>query len=284
MKKLILRSIGILFFVSMLPASMDAQPTFIKNKIKKKIEEKMIEEHAEPQREKGREALKGVTYENDSRFPEVKNRVKATIDMQMKSFNNKGQAKDEINSKLVFGPSGECMVMNVGAKDESWMIFNYDDAANYMVDVKSKSATKMPMINIGSMVKGIAKSMPSAEEPQGTWTKTSEKQNINGFNSTKYVYKDQDGTSMDIWATNDISLDLSDNFMFGGHIMDYAVDVNENAVVDPNVPRGMMVRNIAYDKKARPTSQMDITKFEKSYDAKYFDLSGFKINDVMSGL
>ena len=284
MKKLLIRSLGILMFVFILPITAEAQPGFIKNKIKRKVQQDMKEKHVEPQREKGREAIKDVTYENDTRFPAAKNRVKATIDMQMKSFNNKGKAKDEINSKLIFGPVGECMVTNVGTKDENRMIFNYEDAANYMVDVQNKRATKMPLINIGGMIKGMAKAMPSAEESQGTWEKTSEKQNINGFNSTKYIYKDNDGTSMEIWATNDISIDLSDNFLFGGHIKDYAADLKSETVSDPNSPRGMMVRNISYDKKSRPTSQMDITKFEKSYDAEYFDLSGYQITDVLGGL
>lgn len=284
MKKLIINSLGILMLVIMLPASVSAQPGFIKNKIKQKIKEDMHEKHVEPQREKGREALKGVTYENDKRFPALENRVTATIDMQMKSFNNKGKVKDEVNSKLIFGPAGECMVTNANNKDETRMIFNYEDGANYMVDVNNKRATKMPMINFGNMAKSMAKAMPSVESPQGTWQKTSETQNINGFNSRKYIYSDKDGSSMEVWATNDISIDLSDNFLFGSQIKDFAVDVQGSTVADPNAPQGMMVRNISYDKKSRPTSQMDITKFEKNYDAKYFDLSGFEVNDVLSGL
>lgn len=281
MKKLLSKPLILLLILGFgSSAVVDAQPTSVKRKVK----ESMKEEYAEPQREKGREAIRGVSYENDTRFTDTENRVQATIDMQMKSYKKNGKTKDEINSKVIFGPSGECMASHIGTNDESRIIFNYADAANYIVNVEDKTAMKMPLINVGKMVKGMAQAMPDPEEPEGSWKKTSEQQTINGFNSQKYVYTDNDGTSMEIWATKDITIDLRDNYLLGTQIKDYAIEMEGKPNSDPNIPRGVAVRTLSYDKNGNLTTQMDITQFEKSYDPVYFDLSNYKVIDIIDKL
>jgi hypothetical protein len=260
--------------------AVDAQPP----SVKRKVQESMEEKYAEPQREKGREAIRGVSYENDTRFTDVENRVEATIDMEIKSFKKNGKEKDKTNTKIIFGPSGECMATGYGTNDETRIVFNYADAANYVVNVKDKTAMKMPLINVGKMVNRMSQAMPDAEEPHGSWKKTSEQQTINGFSSEKYVYTDNDGTSMEVWATQDITIDLRDNYLFGTQIKDYGIEMEGKQNIDPNIPRGMAVRTLSYDKNGDLTNQMDITKFDKSYDPAYFDLKKYKVIDIIDKL
>lgn len=260
--------------------AVDAQPPGVKRKVK----ESMKEKYAEPQREKGREAIRGESYENDKRFTDVENRVEATIDMQIKSFKRNGKEKDKTNTKIVFGPSGECMATEYGTSDESRIVFNYADAANYVVNVKDNTAMKMPLINVGKMVKRMAHAMPDAEDADGSWKKTSEQQTINGFSSQKYVYTDNDGTSMEVWATEDLTIDLRDNYLFGTQIKDYGIEMEGKQNIDPNFPRGLAVRTLSYDKKGNLTTQMDITQFDNSYDPTYFDLKNYKVIDIIDKL
>lgn len=260
--------------------AVDAQPPGVKRKVK----ESMKEKYAEPQREKGREAIRGESYENDKRFTDVENRVEATIDMQIKSFKRNGKEKDKTDTKIIFGPSGECMATEYGTKDESRIVFNYADAANYVVNVKDNTAMKMPLINVGKMVKRMAHAMPDAEDADGSWKKTSEQQTINGFSSQKYVYTDNDGTSMEVWATEDLTIDLRDNYLFGTQIKDYGIEMEGKQNIDPNFPRGLAVRTLSYDKKGNLTTQMDITQFDNSYDPTYFDLKNYKVIDIIDKL
>src|SRR5690554_2020924 len=123
--------------------SAQAQRGFVKRKIKKSMKEK----HAEPQKEKGRDAIKDVTYENDTRYPVPENPVKATFEMESSTFKKNGKLKEATTSKMVFGNTGECMIVNEGEKEESRIVFDYKEAATYIVNAKEKTATKMPMIN-----------------------------------------------------------------------------------------------------------------------------------------
>jgi hypothetical protein len=42
-----------------------------------------------------------------------------------------------------------------------------------------------------------------------------------------------------------------------------------------------MVRTVLYDKNGAPVSQRDLKEFKKSADEQYFDMSKFKVTDVM---
>ncbi len=273
-------------FCCTLPAQ--GQRGWIKRKIQNKVEEDMREKHAEPQREKGKKALEDITYENDTRYPIPENPVQATLVMQMQSFKKNGKVDDTNNTKMVFGETGECMIMNEGDKDETRMLFDYKGAATYMINEKEKTAMKMPMINFQKMAEKMAQNFDDMEEDTGQWERTGEKKNINGYNSEKYIYTNpEEKTKMDVWVTKDINIDLSGNHLFGGQIKDFSTLAAENPEITPNenFPQGMMVRMVQYEKnRSTPSMQMDITKFEKSSDPKYFNLDGYEVNDILGKL
>lgn len=287
MKKSYLISLLTLIFLFMAPP-VEAQFDYIHRKVKNKVEKDMEEKYAEPEREKGREALKDITYENDTRYPIPENPVQATLVMQMQTFKKNGKLDDTNTTKMVFGETGECMIMNEGDKNESRMLFDYKGAATYMINEKDKTAMKMPMINFQKMAEGMAKGMGDLDEDSGQWKRTNEQKEVNGYNCRKYEYTNtKEKTKMDAWVTQDISLDLSGNHLFGGQIKDFSNKANTNtdATVDENFPRGMMVRSVYFEKKSdKPSMIMDITTFEKSSDPKYFSLEGYEVNDILNKL
>lgn len=288
MKRTYLISITtILLLIFVVPAQ--AQRGFIKGKIKSKVRKDMREKHAEPQREKGRKAIEDITYENDTRYPVPENPVQATLVMKMQSFKKNGKLDDTNTAKMVFGETGECMIMNEGDKNESRMLFDYKGAATYMVNQKEKTAMKMPMINFQKMAEKMADGMGGEiDEDSGTWQRTNEQQTINGFNCRKYIYTNsKEKTKIDAWVTEDISIDLSGNHLFGGQIKDFSKNYtpDSNRKLDENLPRGLMVRSVFYEKnRDKPSSQMDLTTFEKSSDPKYFDLSDYEVSDILGKL
>jgi hypothetical protein len=256
-----------------------AQHGAVKRQIKKDMEKK----YADSQRIKGKTELEKITYENDKRYKDPVNKVQATIAFEDKEFNKKGETKKTMLQKIVFGKNGECIVMNEGDKNESWMIYNYADKANYMVNVKEKTAVKMPLINMQKMAEAGAKAdaEKNATDNHSSFKATGEKQNINGYNCTKYIYTYTDNkkySTMDMWLTNDISLNLGDNYMFGTRLNAYKFPANSNS---KEMKGGVMVRTVLYDKKGSPVSQRDLKEFKKSADEQYFDMSKFKVTDVM---
>lgn len=265
-------------------APVQGQRGFIKRKIQQKVEKDMREKHAEPQREKGRKAIEDITYENDTRYPVPENPVQATLVMKMQSFKKNGKLDDTNTAKMVFGETGECMIMNEGDKNESRMLFDYKGAATYMVNHKEKTAMKMPMINFQKMVEKMAGDQADLEDSNGEWKRTNEVKEVNGYKARKYVYTNpKEDIKMDAWVTKDISIDLSGNHLFGGQIKDFSKA--STIKIDENYPEGMMIRSIYYDKKSdNPSSIIDITSFKKSSDPKYFDLSDYTINDILGKL
>lgn len=287
MKKTYIISLVTLIFLFIAPP-VEAQRGFIHRKIKEKVRKDMKDKYAEPEREKGKKALEDITYENDKRYPVPENPVQATLVMQMQSFKKNGKLQDTNTTKMVFGETGECMIMNEGDKNESRMLFDYKGAATYMVNEKEKTAMKMPMINFQKMAEKMAKSQGDLDDDTGEWKRTDEQKEINGYACRKYIYLNpKEDTKMYAWVTQDISIDLSGNHLFGGQIRDFATEAaaNTTAKVDENFPRGMMVRSIYFDKKSdNPSMIMDITTFKKSSDPKYFDLGDYEVNDILGKL
>lgn len=287
MKKTYFISLITLIFLIVAPTA-EAQFGRIHRKIKKEVKKDMKEQYAEPEREKGKKAIEDITYENDDRYPIPENPVKATLVMQMQSFKKNGKLDNTTNTKMVFGDTGECMIMNEGDKNETRMLFDYKGAATYMINEKEKTAMKMPMINFQKMAEKLAQGEGSIDDHNGKWERTSEQKEVNGYDCRKYVYTNtKEKTKMDVWVTQDISIDLSGNHLFGGQIRDFATEAANSAEtkMDENFPRGMMVRTIYFDKKSdKPSMIMDVKTFKKSSDPKYFDLSNYKINDVLDKL
>lgn len=256
--------------------------------IKKKIQQDMEDKYAEPEREKGKKALEDITYENDTRYPIPENPVQATLVMEMQSFKKNGKLDETTTTKILFGKTGECMVMNEGEKNETRMLFDYKGAATYMVNEKEKTAMKMPIINFQKMAEKMASQGGNMEDDNGEWTRTNEEKEINGYDCRKYVYINKsEKTKVDAWVTQDISIDLSGNHLFGGQIKDFSKDASASdpSKIDENYPRGLMVRSIYYEKNSdTPNMEMNITTFEKSSDPAYFDLSGYAVTDLLGKL
>lgn len=265
------------------PLSTKAQHSEVKRKIEKDMEKK----YADPQRQKGKAELEKITYENDKRYKDPTNKVQATISFEEIDLDKKGKPKKTMVQKLVFGKTGECMVMNEGDKNETWMIYNYADKANYIVNVKDKTAMKMPLINMQKMAEASAKR--DAEKnvdgnSSSSWKATGETQVINGYNCTKYVYtysNNKHYATMDMWMSKDIKLDLGDNYMFGARLNTYKVPANTQHT---EMGGGMIVRSILYDKKGNAVHQRDLKEFKKSAYEQYFDMSKFKVKDIMDAL
>ena len=279
-----LTTLLLLFFI--VPAQ--AQRGYIHNKIKKQVKKDMTEKYAEPEREKGRKALEDITYENDSRYPIPENPVQATLVMETKTFKKNGKLDNTMTAKMLFGKTGECMVMNEGEKNETRMLFDYKGAATYMVNEKEKTAMKMPMINFQKMAEKMAKNQVDLDDDSGQWERTNEQKEINGYNSRKYVYTNtKEKMKMHAWVTQDISIDLSGNHLFGGQIRDFSKEtaLAKSTNIDENFPRGMMVRSIYFDKNSdKPSMEMDIISFKNSSDPAYFNLSGYEVNDILGKL
>ena len=283
MKKLIKISIAAILAIFLFGFfTANAQQGAIKSKVKKDMKKK----YADPQREKGKAELEKITYENDKRYKDPNNRVQATISFEDKELNKKGDVKKATIQKIIFGKTGECMVMNEADKNETWMIYNYADKANYIVNVKDKTAMKMPLINMQKMAEAGAKAdaEKSTTDNHNSFKATGEKQQINGYNCIKYVYTYTDNkkyATMDMWLTNDINLNLGDNYMFGARLNAYKFPSGSK---NNEMKGGVMVRTVLYDKKGNPVSQRDLKEFKKSADEQYFDMSKFKVTDIMSAL
>jgi hypothetical protein len=206
----------------------------------------------------------------------------------MKSFKKNCTLNDTNTSKIVFGKTGECMIMNEGGKNETRMLFDYKGTATYMVNEKEKTAMKMPMINFQKMAEKMASMGTDVEDTSGTWKRTNEEKEINCYNCRKYIYTNEnDKTKVDTWVTQEISIDLSGNHLFGGQIKDFSKNASTEATskLDENLPRGLMVRSIYFQKNSdTPSSEMNITTFKKSADPAYFDLSGYEVMDILGKL
>jgi hypothetical protein len=264
------------------PSFANAQSATVKKQVQRDMEKK----YADSQRVKGKAELEKITYENDKRYKDPTNKVQATIAFEDKELNKKGEVKTTVVQKIVFGKTGECIVMNEGDKKETWMIYNYADKANYIVDVKKKTAIKMPLINMQKMAEAGANA--NAEKNvtgnSSSWKATDEKQDINGYNCTKYIFTYSDNkkyATMDVWLTTELSLNLGDNYMFGARLNAYKFPANAQ---HKEMTGGVMVRTVLYDKSGVAVSQRDLKEFKKSADEQYFDMSKFKVTDVMNAL
>lgn len=264
------------------PFTPYGQPSSVKRGIERSMEKK----YADPQRKKGKEEIGKVTYENDKRYKDPNNKVQATMAFEDKYFNKKGAVKSTTRSKIVFGKTGECMVMQEGEKDEMWMIFNYADKANYMVSVRDKTAMKMPLISMKKMIeKGAQKEAERMNNGEkASWQATEEREKINGYNCRKFIYTypgNPHFSTMDAWVSTEVRLNLGDNYMLGARLNTYKFPDNTDY---KDMVNGFIVRSILYDKKGNPENQRDLTEFKQSAEEQYFDLSAFKINDILSGL
>ena len=50
------------------------------------------------------------------------------------------------------------------------------------------------------------------------------------------------------------------------------------------MPHGLTIRTVMYNKKGVVVSERDLKEFKKSADETYFDMSKFKVNDILGVL
>ena len=249
--------------------------------VKRKVEDKMDSTY----RKKGQKAVKDITYENDKRYKNPNNKVLATIVFSDTSF-KKERIKNVMTTMMVFGRQGEAYITRDELKDADiqWFIFNYADKANYVVSPKDKSAMKMPLINFQKMAEKAAKREADRELEDGTpaLQATDEYATINGFKARKFVQVLSNGTLIDQWVSPAVKLSLGDNYVMGARLNTYKFPDNPQY---KEMANGYVVRMVQYDKKGNIKYTRTLTRLDKGKaDESYFDLSQFKVMDVLGGL
>lgn len=274
----------VLTAISLFATIAHAQPgsSYAREIVRKNIEKKMDSTY----RKQGRKAVADVTYENDKRYKDANNKVMATMAFVDSSF-KKDRLKSVSGTAMIFGKHGEAYVTRDELKpnepDQQWFVYNYADKANYIVTPKTKEAIKMPLINMQKMAERAAKkAAEDLEAGEGTTLEaTDEYATIMGYKARKFVLRQSNGNVIDQWVSTALRLNLGDNYVIGARLNAYKFPENPKY---KDMSNGFVVRMVQYDKKGAIRYTRTISKFEKTADEKYFDLSGFKVNDVLGQL
>jgi len=258
-----------------------AQPgsSYVRDAVRRNVEKKMDSTY----RKQGRKAVSDVTYNNDKRYKDPNNKVVATIAFVDSSF-KKERPKSVTSTAIVFGKNGEAYVtrneMKPDEPDQQWLVFNYADKANYVVIPKTKEAMKMPLINMQKMAERAAKKAAEDMEEDGgnSIEVTDEYATIQGYKARKFILTLSNGTTMDEWVSTALKLNLGDNYVMGARLNAYKFPENPKY---KEMANGFVVRLVQYDKKGKVKYTRTLSRFEKTADEKYFDLSSFKVSDVL---
>ncbi len=261
-----------------------AQPgrSYVRGAVRRNVEKKMDSTYRKP----GRKAVQDVTYKNDKRYKDPTNKVLATIVFVDSSF-KKERVKSVSSTAMIFGKAGEAYVTRNELKpdepDGQWFIFNYADKANYIVTPKTKEAIKMPLINFQKMAERAAKkAAEDMEEGEGdSISATSEYATFMGYKARKFLLTRQNGTVIEEWVSIALKLNLGDNYVMGARLNSYKFPENPKC---REMANGFVIRMVQYDKKGRVRYTRSLSRFDKTADEKYFDLSSFKVGDVLGGL
>lgn len=270
-----------LIFCSVIVHSQPGR-SYAREAVRKNIEKKMDSTY----RKQGRKAVGDITYENDKRYKDPNNKVVATLAFVDSSF-KKERAKSVTTTAMVFGKHGEAYVTRDELKpnepDQQWLVYNYADKANYVVMPKTKEAIKMPLINMQKMAERAAKkAAEDMEEGDGNSIEaTDEYATIMGYKARKFIYRQSNGTVIEQWVSTALKLNLGDNYVMGARLNAYKFPENPKY---KDMANGFVVRMVQYDKKGKVKYTRTLSRFEKAADEKYFDLSGFKVNDVLGNL
>jgi hypothetical protein len=258
-----------------------AQRAAVRRQVEKNIEKKV----AEPYREKGKSEINKVTYENDKRYKDAKNATQAELSFEVTIRNKKGAVKNVNKERIVFGATGECYVMDEGSKNETWWIYDYAAKANYMVFLKDKSAMKMPLINMQKMMeRAVDKAANNKDGNNITVKATDQIESISGFKCRKFIFTYPDDNkykTMEAWYTDESILDLKHNYVMGARLGSYKFPSNPEF---KDFANSFMVKSVLYDKKDVAVYEKVLKSASKTVDPKYFDMSAFKINDVLNQL
>jgi len=277
MKKI---SILFLFFSFCFVGMLNAQPgsSYAQDAVERKMDSTY--------RKQGQKAVRDHVYENDTRFKDMGNRVQATICYMDSSF-KKDRLKSVISTKVVFGKVGEAYVTrDESKKQDVYFIFNYADKANYIVNVKDRTAIKMPLINFQKMMEHqqqrAADAYSSSSDGDVGIKATDEYATIAGYNARKYVMKSKDGKRVDMWLSKDVKMNLGDDYMFGSRLNAYKVPSNP---LFADMTNSYVVRMVAYDDNDNISMTQTLSEFTMGKaDETYFDMSGYKVTDILSGM
>lgn len=271
MKKITTTAILLIICLVSIPTISHAQRAYIRNKIQRDVEKKV----AAPHKERGAKAIDDITYENDKRFQNFKNAYPATLVYENQIMDKQGKLKETRKDVYLFGKRGEGMIVDLDNKNETRVLFDYIDKANYMVQVKDKTATKMPVIN---MRKKLVQQAEKMEAETNKCVAENTTKQISGYTCKKYVCTQDDGSYVEMWITNSKVIKLDTFFVYG-------LQVNTQAKnKDENFPQGFLVQYSHYNKKGILTTQRTLIKAEQKVDESYFDLSAYKIQNVVDFL
>lgn len=236
-------------------------------------------------RKQGKKAVTDHTYENDTRYKDPNNKVLATLVFADSNF-KKERLRTAMTQTMVFGKHGEAYVMYDNLKDREmqWFVFNYADKANYIVDPKQHTAMKMPLMNFNKMMERQAAQEQEREGNGGRTTvkETNDYATFAGYKARKYIITLSDGRRMDAWVSKGIKVNLKDDYMLGARLNQYRFPENTGY---KNMEDGIVVRMVMYDKDNETImTTRTMMSYTADADEKYFDLTGYKINDVLNGL
>lgn len=280
MKKLILLSTLLMF--SLINEHVYAQPG--RGSAKSAVKSQVKQDHVEPQREKGREALKEVTYGDKGAVVPMNQRGNATLKMEYKTYKKNGKLAEEINSTFELSTIGELITSNsIKKKKESTtkMLMKYDENAHYFINEEERTATKMPMRHLQkALAKGMEKYMQNTEST-GTWTATGNKKTINGFNCSEFVYTEGDSKKNVFWlATNVFKKPL-----YFHTYLPFPADLKTEKDVNkaPFPANSTIIKAEFYENDVKVT-EFEIKSFSSTSDPKSFDISNYRVIDILDGL
>lgn len=280
MNKLILLT-SILSF-TLFNQSLYAQPGrgAVKSAIKKDVREK----HAEPQKEKGREALKEVTYGDKNAVVPMNQRGNATLTMEYRIYKKNGKITEEMVSLFELSTVGEVITTERVKKNKASttkLFMKYDENAHYFINEEQNTATKMPMRHMQkAMAKALEGHMKNLE-PKGTWAATGNSKNINGFNCKEYIYTEDETKKNVFWLASNI---FNKPIFFHTYIPFPAdLKTTDNINKAPFPANSTIIKAEFYEKDVK-VSEFEMKSFSNKSNPKSFDISKYRVVDIFDGL
>lgn len=280
MKKTLFFSIGLSFFLT--SECLYAQPG--RGVARSAIKQEIKKQHAEPQREKGREAIKEVTYEDKSAVVPMSQRGNATLKMEYRTYKKNGKLTEEIHSTFELSTIGELITSSTIKKKKETttkVLMKYDDNAHYFINEEERTATKVPMRHLQkAMKKGMEKYIQNTEST-GTWTTTGSQKSINGFNCFEYIYTDEEGNKNVFW----IAANVFKKQLHFHSFLPFPTDLKtEKEVNKAPFPANATIIKAEFYKDDVKITEFEIKSYQSTSDPKSFDISNYRVIDVLDGL
>lgn len=284
MNKLIVLSSILIFTI--FSQDLFAQPGrgAVRSAVKSSVKKEVRETHVEPQRDKGREAIKEVTYGDKDAVVPKSQRGNGTLTMEYRTYKKNGKLSEELFSLFELSTIGEVVTTDRVKKNKtntSKVFMKYDDNAHYFINVEENTATKMPMRH---MQKAMAKGLEGYTknlDPKGTWTATGNSKNINGFNCKEYIYTEDETKKNVFWLATNI---FSKPIFFHTYIPFPAdLKTTDNINKAPFPANSTIIKAEFYEKDVK-VSEFEIKSYSTKSDPKSFDISKYRIVDILDSL